>query len=245
MKQNDEKPPPNWCYCNFGVYGGTKKEMKDFLEYMEKKIDKQFLIDQEINYYKEQAASDPKKPFTAADEAKIRAGQYSSMIVFAFNDNYTYDEFEEMGNGGMTLRASLESIEDYTDDTVTPHVNIMFESAWSPCEEFFEKFLADNFPNLKMVMIAEEPGNEVYVNTDVEGIIFTDRYKVDGYDDSVYCEDFEHVRDYVESTLNIDLAGEKYDSVNKIQSFLDDYNNFMSDHEMEENQLLIHEYTYE
>jgi hypothetical protein len=54
------------------------------------------------------------------------------------------------------------------------------ETAWSPLPEVYEKF-AEKY-GLSFVYIAEECGCEIYVNTDVEGRFFTDRYILDYFE---------------------------------------------------------------
>jgi hypothetical protein len=60
------------------------------------------------------------------------------------------------------------------------HVRIDMESAWSPLPEVYD-LLAEKY-NLLYVYIADEPGCEIYVNTDVEGRFFTDRYILDYFE---------------------------------------------------------------
>jgi hypothetical protein len=60
------------------------------------------------------------------------------------------------------------------------HVRIDMETAWSPLPEVYEKF-AEKY-GLSFVYIAEECGSEIYVNTDVDGKFFTDRYILDYFE---------------------------------------------------------------
>lgn len=71
-------------------------------------------------------------------------------------------------------------------------IKIETETAWSPqVEDVVGKMLEDYYPDLNYEFIAEEPGCEIYINTDVSGRFFVDRYKID-YDiseiDPKYCD---------------------------------------------------------
>lgn len=56
------------------------------------------------------------------------------------------------------------------------------ESAWSPCMGGI-KYLVNYYYNAEVNMVyqSEEPGCEVYVNTDVEGIFYPEKYRVSIY----------------------------------------------------------------
>jgi len=60
------------------------------------------------------------------------------------------------------------------------HVRIDMETAWGPLQEVWD-LMADKY-DLVYVYIAEEPGCEVYVNTDDEGRFFVDRYLLHCFD---------------------------------------------------------------
>jgi hypothetical protein len=59
------------------------------------------------------------------------------------------------------------------------HVILDSDDAWEPCTEAYNIF-AEMY-NLSYVLKAEEPGNMVYINTDVEGRFFPERYMFEAY----------------------------------------------------------------
>ena len=56
---------------------------------------------------------------------------------------------------------------------------LSYESAWNPIIEDLNKILKKYKPSLKQVTWSEECGCGIYINTDREGLYFTDRYYLD------------------------------------------------------------------
>ena len=72
-------------------------------------------------------------------------------------------------------------------------VRLDVESAWEPPVDFFKMLLAKILPSNRhtdFVFLAEEPGNEIYINTDEKGIFLKDAFVID-YDDGE-CSDREY-----------------------------------------------------
>ena len=68
-------------------------------------------------------------------------------------------------------RTSINYLGLLVEDGKPVGVQFDAESAWSPCEDFAETLLRAIYPgggDIEMVYIAEEPGCEVYINTDVD-----------------------------------------------------------------------------
>ena len=59
------------------------------------------------------------------------------------------------------------------------HIRVEMETAWEPLPEVWD-LMAEKY-ELSYVYIAEESGNEVYVNTDATGRFFTTRYMASFY----------------------------------------------------------------
>ena len=78
-------------------------------------------------------------------------------------------ESNKIDTSNMFCRGTFESCELYPD-----HVIIHMEAAWSPIEEVWDK-MAEKY-DLNYVFISEEPGCEVYINSDVEGRFFSTRF---------------------------------------------------------------------
>lgn len=68
-------------------------------------------------------------------------------------------------------RTSINYLGLLVEDGKPVGVQFDAESAWSPCDDFAEILLRAIYPgggDIEMVYIAEEPGCEIYVNTDVD-----------------------------------------------------------------------------
>ena len=52
-------------------------------------------------------------------------------------------------------------------------------TAWTYMNEMWDEILTKYYPSISYVFIAEEPGSEIYVNTDLEGSIYPQRFYVD------------------------------------------------------------------
>lgn len=64
------------------------------------------------------------------------------------------------------------------------HVTLDSEDAWGPCTEVYDIFA--KIYNLSYVLKAEEPGCGVYINTDIEGQFFPEKYIFEVYDANLF-----------------------------------------------------------
>lgn len=71
------------------------------------------------------------------------------------------------------LRGWIDGYEDNGD-----HLKIWVEDAWCYHNGIFEMILNKYFPNVAYVLCAEEPGCEIYVNTDIDHTYLIDKYYV-------------------------------------------------------------------
>ena len=85
----------------------------------------------------------------------------------------------------------------YAEDKLTDlscgysYFKIDTESAWQPNMTTFFYLLQDKYANkISLVYTSEEPGSGVFINTDVDGLFFNDRYKIDCCLDSNYFTDY-------------------------------------------------------
>lgn len=64
------------------------------------------------------------------------------------------------------------------------------ETAWCPMPEMWDMILAEcGYTDINYVYQAEEPGNDLYINTDVSGRVFLDKYYVDIFvSNDFWCE---------------------------------------------------------
>lgn len=82
---------------------------------------------------------------------------------------------------------------------------IEYESAWNPIIKDLDKVLEEYQPTLKQVTLAEETGMAIFVNTDIEGLYFTEQYYLDisiyGDDNDDRFNDFKYF-DTLEDVIN-------------------------------------------
>lgn len=128
----------------------------------------------------------------------------------------------------------------YADDKITDsgcgyyYFKADTESAWQPNMTSFFYLLQEKYDNrISLVYATEEPGCGVFINTDVDGLFFSDRYKIDYYIANEYItEYFTDFKDVV-CFLNENLPHAKvslYDSPeeirHKVRVAYDDGNDF-------------------
>ena len=96
------------------------------------------------------------------------------------------------------------------------HFKIWVEDAWCYHNGVFELILEKYFPDVAYVLCAEEPGCEVYVNTDIDHDYLVDKYCVsiinkeeDYVEDMTYCasdDELEQLKnDWLEENPNYDF----------------------------------------
>ena len=88
-------------------------------------------------------------------------------------------------------------------------IRIQTETAWDPQIEIIKSLIDDYCPNLTFEYVAEEPGCEIYVNTDVSGRFFLERYVINydfnaisGYSDDEYLKDETEFLNSAKDILN-------------------------------------------
>jgi hypothetical protein len=90
------------------------------------------------------------------------------------------------------------------------------ETAWGALPEVWNA-MADRY-GLEYVYISEEPGNEVYVNTDTSGRFFTTRYMLDYFDIEDLELDSETEAKFGERLREICAETKYYDSFNEVMN---------------------------
>ena len=97
-------------------------------------------------------------------------------------------------------------------------LTISQETAW--CEqEGVRMAIEQKYPSIKVYVLCEEPGCEVYWTNDMEESYFPDNYFLDSYDDPMYFETIEEAAKYVGR-----LVGHEVElSVSAIERALEEY----------------------
>ena len=128
------------------------------------------------------------------------------------------------------------------------HVRIDMESAWEPLPEVWDA-MAEKY-ELAYVYISEEPGMEIYVNTDAGGHFFSSRYILNSFDvddleldDATMAEYGERLRDIGEDTR-------QFDSFEEVAEDFKDFGFIATDLEslnknLERFNIEVYEYDYE
>jgi hypothetical protein len=170
---------PNWCWNSIVVYG-SKKEVLKFRE----------------NFIK------------AYDQALINKhwSTYELYVVHGYDDEFI------MGYKSSYIRGNIYDAKDSVVYTKTDGSNVIywcrffFESAWAPMYDGIKFLIENNYEELKFVLLAEECGVGIYVNTDVDHTFFSDKYCVYSEDGgSEYFENDEELIKYMKDTFNYDI----------------------------------------
>lgn len=109
------------------------------------------------------------------------------------------------GERGFLNDISLVYSEDIADDTMSYFI-LDQEDAWAPHTDMWSELLDELGYDINFVYRAEEPGDDIYINTDYEGNFFPDRYIVDTPDETEYFITEEELLGYL-STINTAFEG--------------------------------------
>lgn len=120
--------------------------------------------------------------------------EYCNPITHKISDTYGTKKFNFDGHDNFNWLSDqidyIESMDVYTYD-------IQIESAWCPAIDRIKEWVQSIYPNIDVVGVCEEPGNYVYVNTDVDGNFYTTRYAL-----SIYKND-ECIDRYYDSLVEV------------------------------------------
>lgn len=119
---------------------------------------------------------------------------YCNPITHTITDTYGTKKFNFDGRDNFNwLSDEIEYIESM-DSWI---LDIQIESAWCPAIDRFKEWVQSIYPNIDVVGTCEEPGNCVYVNTDVDGNFYTTRYALS------ICKDDECIDRYYDSLIEV------------------------------------------
>lgn len=112
---------------------------------------------------------------------------------------------------------------------------VQYESAWNPIVEHLDSILANYKPNLKQVTLADECGMGIYVNTDTDGLYFTEKYWLDmsnedgdDYNDKKYHDSLESAIDEFKKFLNLNININSLEEFQEIISHYEDEGYFIT-----------------
>jgi len=89
-------------------------------------------------------------------------------------DGFGFDWKEIRCRGKITY---LQNIFDYLKEP--DRFELSTETAWEPMTEMWDKIIEKYYPSITYVLIAEECGMGIYINTDLAGDDFSTRFSVD------------------------------------------------------------------
>lgn len=108
--------------------------------------------------------------------------------------------------------------------------SFMTETAWGPSEMWDDLIFPKYFPTLQHYFVAEEPGCEVYINTDESRTYLLDDYMLiinsdmskEAFEDycSMYFKKPEHVNSFTELFLDCDNFGEHRFAAGELEPFI-------------------------
>ena len=149
----------------------------------------------------------------------------------------------------ISCRGYIEELGEY--EPGDSYFTLSGETAWGPTDDLWEAVI-EQYKGISFVYVAEEPGNGVYINTDTDGVYFTDRFLMDIYGDvpipegwypnqekpvaleiHEYFDSFEDLNEYCTH-----LTGKSFDTLEKLSDY---FNEVFAD----EGDVIfgIHEYT--
>lgn len=177
---------PNWCYTDYYFYTDSEKGKEQLIELyqtIEKSIsNKKRLLNSDFG---DTWLGNVIREFCPQN---LRLTEDSVFCIF----NQEHINFR----GSITYLAEPDEYEETA-------FRLQTETAWAPMNEMWDMILqACGFDEIKYVYEAEEPGNGVYINSDIEGRFFADRYCIDVYvSDDFYCNEMQYFSDE-EDALN-------------------------------------------
>lgn len=114
------------------------------------------------------------------------------------------------------------------------YFEIVTDTAWEPMINMWSLIIEEYYPSISFVYVAEEPGCEIFINTDTEGKHYTDRFLLDlriplskkgakNIEERGYFESEEEVIKYINQLFN-----KTFSSVKEIEAC---FSNLVDKHE--------------
>lgn len=79
----------------------------------------------------------------------------------------------------IPCRGFIDYFPEIDEDTDPGRLELSTETAWGPMTEMWDKIIEKYYPSITYVLIAEECGMGIYINTDIEGEDFSTKFSVD------------------------------------------------------------------
>ncbi len=160
---------PNWCRTDYTFYADTEKGRQQLIDFAKR-------VNQAITHPKPLPI---KQGFGDAWLGNVLMEFCQSYLTFGKDSvdcTYNNEDIDFRGRIDFVSYSEVDrSISELESFTVAT------ETAWVPMPEMWDMiFSVCNYTDIKYVFLAEESGNEVYINTDTEGRYYDEYGVIDG-----------------------------------------------------------------
>jgi len=116
---------------------------------------------------------------------------YNRLKRILDSPNHISNEFKKSWLGNILMDYGFDwenapcrgNVDDIADDVTVEGNEACFSlnttSAWSPLTEMWDLILKKEYPSVKYVYLAIEPGSGIFINTDTSGKYLTEKYLLD------------------------------------------------------------------
>ena len=126
---------------------------------------------------------------------------YNKLRTGKHNDLGSIAECFGIGRDKFPCRGAVYYISEIEDSR---QFYIDQEDAWLPKITVWQEILKKNYPEINLVFRAEEPGCEIFINSDIEGDYISEEYYLD------YClPDTDYVTEFFNDKSSLILYGKK------------------------------------
>jgi hypothetical protein len=133
----------------------------------------------------------------------------------------------------VPCRGWFDPLDEYDYEGEGDFFKLYTTTAWIPMDELWEAVI-EQYSGVSYVYMSEESGMELYINTDIEGKYFGDRYLLEIYGDKVmpegWCPEHEKfqgvdIREYFESLETLldfceKVMGKMFENIEELQDYL-------------------------
>lgn len=170
---------PNWCSNSVVVYGPEKEVLKFYKNFV--KAYEQALVNKHWS-------------------------TYELYVVHGYDDEFITSDKSSYIRGSLYDPEKTLIYSEVKDSKLIYWCILYFETAWAPMYDGLKLLIENNYEELKFVLLAEECGSAIYVNTDVDHMFFNDKYCVYSDDGgSEYFESDEELIKYMKEEFNYDI----------------------------------------
>lgn len=167
-------------------------------------------------------------------------------IASELREDLTEEELDaviEKSDSIQECRGSLIFVEytQATENDDREYIQVDYESKWTPCLALWDIALEPY--HLKQVTLAEEPGYEVYINTDKSGKYFPEKYVVDlcvegldelgnpNVEDDYYTEYYESKE---EATKDLSrFFGKKFKDFSEVETYFEELRKIKEENDLD------------